>query len=93
MSECISPGPSYLEDNPSVRSDVMCSSYIVLKLLFDFEHGCSSLGFMLDIIAFLPCLTREDCSFLRLLPLISDLDVPLNNSFSRTTTSERSEGS
>ena len=41
-----------------------------------FELGCSSLGLMLDIIAFLPSLTREDCSFLRLLLLVSYLDVP-----------------
>ena len=36
-------------------------------------------------------LAREDCSFLRLMHLVSDLDVPLNNSSSPTLTSERSE--
>ena len=46
---------------------------------------------MLDIIAFLPCLTREDCSFPRLLPLVSGLKDHLNNSSSGTLTSERSE--
>ena len=66
-------------------------SYIVLKLLLAFELGCSSLGFILDIIAFLPCLTRENYSFLRLLLLVSDLEVPLNNSSSHTPTSKRSE--
>ena len=69
----------------------MRSSYIVLKLIFAFKPGCSSLGFILDIIAFLPCLTREDCSFLRLLLLVSDLGVPLNHSSSPVSASERSE--
>ena len=33
MSECIIPGPSYPEENPSFRSDGMRLSYIVLKLV------------------------------------------------------------
>ena len=82
VSECISPGWSKPEDNPSVRSDAMRSSYKVLKLF---------LGLRLDIITFLPCLTREDCSFLRLLLLVSDLEVALNNSSSHASVSERSE--
>ena len=92
-SECMSPRPSYPEDNPSVRSDLMRSSYIVLKLLFALKLGCFSLGLILDIITFLPCLTREDCSFLHLLLLVSNLAVPLNNSSSRASTSEGSEAS
>ena len=91
MSECISPGWSNTEDNPSDWSGAMRLSYIVLKFFLAFELGCSSLRLMLDIIAFLPCLTREDCSFLRLLLLVSDLDVPLNNSSSHASASECSE--
>ena len=87
----MSPRPSYPEDNPSVQSDLMRSSYIVLKLLFAFKLGYSSVGLMLDIIAFLPYLTREDCSFLHLLLLVSDFEVPLNNSSPPIPTSERSE--
>ena len=60
--ECISPRWS-----KPARSDVMRSSYNVFRLFLAFELGCCSLGLMLDIIAFLPCLTREDCSFIRLL--------------------------
>ena len=80
VSECISPAWPKTEDNPSVRSDVKHSSYTVLKLFLAFELDCSFLGLMLGIIAFLPCLAREDCSFLRLMILVSNLDVPLNNS-------------
>ena len=91
VSHCISPGWSKPEDNPSAPSDAMRSSYIVLKLFLAFDLGCSSLGLMLDIIEFLPCLTRGECSLLRLMLLISVLDVPLDNSSSRTLTAERSE--
>ena len=66
----------------------MRSSYTVLKLFLVFEIGCSSLGLRLDIITFLPCFTREDCSFLHMLLLVSDLDVSLNSSSSRASTSE-----
>ena len=91
VSESISPRWPKPEDNPSVRSEAMRSSFNVLKLFLASELGCSSLGLMLDIIAFLSCLTREDCSFHRLLPLVPDLDVPLNNSSSPASASERSE--
>ena len=37
VSECISPGWSKTEDNPSDRSGAMRSSYIVLKLFLAFE--------------------------------------------------------
>ena len=40
---------------------------------------------MLYIIVFLPCLTREECSFLLLLLFVSDSDFSLNNSPSRTS--------
>ena len=46
---------------------------------------------MLGIISFLPCLAREDCSFHRLMILVSNLDVPLNNSQSPALALERSE--
>ena len=45
--ECISPGGS-----KPAQSDVMRSSYHVIKLVLAFELCCSSLGLMLDIIAF-----------------------------------------
>ena len=74
----------------------MISLFNVLKLFIAFDFDCSfslsnSLGVMLDIIAFLLCLAREECSFLRLLLLVSNLDVPLkNNSSSHTQVLERS---
>ena len=71
----------------------MRSSYKDFQFFLAFELVCSSLGLILNIIAFLVCLTRDDCSFLQLLLLVSDLDIPLNNSFSRGSTSERSEAS
>ena len=69
----------------------MRSSNNALKFFLAVELGCPSLGLMLDIIAFLPCLTREDCSFLRLLLLISNLNVPLINISSFASASRRSE--
>ena len=53
FSECISPGWLSPENSSSVRRDAMRSSYNVLKLVFAPELDCSSLGPMLDIIAFL----------------------------------------
>ena len=91
VSKCISPGWSKPEDNTAVGNDTMRSSYNVLKLFHAFELDCSSLGLKLDIIAFFPCLTREDCSFLRYWLSVSDLDVPLNNTSSLASASERSE--
>ena len=66
VSECISPDG---------QSQKHCHAFIVqcLETLSFLELGCSSLGLMLHIIGFLPCLTREDCSFFRQLLLVSNL--------------------
>ena len=91
MSECAIPRLSKPEDGPPDWSDVRRSSYNVIKLFFAFEYDCSSQGLMLDIIAFLLYLARENRSFLPLSPLVSNLDVTLNDTSTLALLSERSE--
>ena len=82
---------SKIDSNPLIESTVMRSSNNVLKLCFIFDLDSSSVGLMLDIIAFLLCLAREDCFTLPISFLFSDIDGPLNSSSSRALASERSE--
>ena len=91
VPECISPGLTRPEDSPSVRSDAMRSSYSVLKFFFALELDCPSLELMLDVILFSFCLASEDCSFLRPLFSVTDLEVLLNPSSSAVSASGRSE--
>ena len=82
---------SKIDSNPLVRSNVMRLSNNVLKFFFIFDLDSSSLGLMLDIIAFLLCLAREDCSTLPISFLVSDIDGPMNITSSPALASERSE--
>ena len=91
MSECISPRWSKPNGIPLVWIGLMRSSYNILKICFAFELDCSSLGLILNIIAFLLCLAREVFSSLRLSRLVSKLKVPLNISSSHAIASDRSE--
>ena len=62
-SRWVISGGSYLEGRPSVRSDAMRSSRKDVQLFLVSEPVCSSLGLILDIIAFLLCLARDECAF------------------------------
>ena len=64
------------------RHFARCSSSLALKLEFGFAQQSFSMGLLLEIIAFLVCSAREDCSPLRGLLLFSDFDELSDNNIS-----------